>query len=74
MLFFQPEFKEKEKIPPEIMAVIEALARKGLRYPYADDLELINLGRATPLIEKDGTFFYEGIVLGYLRALPPPEY
>jgi hypothetical protein len=72
MLFFEP-VKDKETIPGEIASVVRALAKRGFGNPYAGDLELINLGRTTPLIEKDGKFFYNGVVVGYLRALQPTE-
>ncbi len=70
MLFFEP-VEDCGIIPPEIMETVKALAKRGFNHSFADDLELINLGRARPLIEKDGKFVYDGVVVGYLRAIQP---
>jgi hypothetical protein len=69
MLFFEP-VEDREAIPVEISPIVEALARKGFKNGHIDeDLELINLGRLHPLIEQGGKFIYDGLVVGYLRAL-----
>ncbi len=72
MLFFEP-IEDYATIPPAITETVKALAKRGFSHSFADDLELINLGRAHPLIEKDGKFIYDGAVVGYLRAIQPAK-
>ena len=58
-------------IPAGIAKVVKALEKRGFKNSVFSDLELINLGRKDPLVEKDGKFIYKGVVVGYLRALQP---
>ena len=73
MLFFEP-VEDRKIIPTETATVIETLTKRGFPNNYAEDLERINLGLTHPLIEKDGKFIYNNVVVGYLRGIQNPMY
>jgi hypothetical protein len=71
MLYFEP-VSCREAIPDEILETVKGLSKRGFNHPFTGDLELVNIGRPFPLVEKDGKFIYRGTVVGYLRGLQSP--
>ena len=64
---------ERDQIPNEIVEVVLALAERGFR-DMQNDLELINLGRKTQILQgtgmNAGKLTYDGVVVGIVRAKP----
>ena len=67
MLILEPVAGYENKFPPWVAHILRWLAETGFSGSMDRDLTLINLGLLLPITEKDGKFYYDGKVAGYLR-------